>query len=299
MGTWDATLYGNDTSSDLRDNLRELFRTPLEIDAILRELTAKYAGFDDEDSEDHADLWLALADQLHTHGIARPDVFAKARAIVDSGADTNMKRDLGMDPRDLVKRERLLKDLRAKWAKPNPKPVKRKIQTKPDAFIFEIGDCLTFPITEADAALNPYVPKHDPAWEPDAYCAMGVLARGRHLGVFAWYAVARLSLRTAKRPMLERCAAAMIDSELAYAAELMGEKPRLCLFASRLTPLHGKRMQFELAGRLKPVEEAIRRDLAHVFAPGFVPGPSLSGDFFPAIGSRTASNVPLCEYLDE
>lgn len=297
MGTWGVGLYGNDTSSDVRGDVRELFRTPLEIDAIVGELTKKYAGFKNKDDEDHTDLWLALADQLHTFGVSNPKVFATARAIVDSGLDLKIKRALGMEERDLAKRERLLKDLSATWAKPHPKPVKRKIQSKPDAFIFEVGDCATFPMMEADAAINPYFAKLDPKWTPDAYGATAVLARGRHLGVFAWYAVTRLDLRTAKRPTFDRCAAAMVEVELSLVEEHMGEKPRLAIFASRLTPLHGKRMHFEIAGRLAPNEKTIREDLAAVFAPGFVPGTCLSSDFTPAIGKRMASKIPLSRYL--
>lgn len=298
MGTWSAALYGNDTSCDIRGDVREFLSTPLSADAILSELQKKYPDLDDSKSEDYADLWLALADQLHTHGIANPKVFATARAIVDNGIDLKIKRTLGMDERDLAKRERLLQDLRAKWAKPNPKPQKRKVQSKPDAFVLDVGDCVTFPMTEADAAINPYFTKHDPAWEPDAYGAFAVLARGLHLDLYAWYAVARLSLRTSKRPTFDRCAIAMIEAELSLVAEHMGEKPRIAIFAGRLKPLHVKRMAFEVAGRLTPNDKAIRDDLAGFFKPGFTPGISLSNDFTPAIGSRSASKVPLSRYLE-
>lgn len=165
MGTWSVTLYGNDTSSDMRGDVREFFATPLAPDAVLAELTKKYPALDDAESEDYPDLWLALADQLHAHGIANAKVFATARAIVDKGIDLKMKRTLGMNQRDLAKRERLLQELRTKWAKPHSKPLKRKIQSKPDAFVFEVGDCITFPMTEADAAINPYFTKHDPGME--------------------------------------------------------------------------------------------------------------------------------------
>lgn len=298
MGTWSVALYGNDTSLDVRGDIRELFRTPIDADAVVDALAKKYPAFTDKNDEEYADVWLALADQFHAYGISNPKVLSTARSIVDTGLDLKIKRALGMDERDLVKRERLLHDLRAKWAKPNPKPVKRTIKSKPDAFIFEVGDCATFPMTEADAAINPYFTKLDPRWEPDAYGALAVLARGHHLNVFAWYAVARLSLRTAKRPTLDRCAAAMVEAELSLVGEHMGEKPRLAIFASRLTPLHGKRMQFEIAGRLAPNDKAIREDLAHGFAPGIVPGTCLSNDLTPAIGSRTASNIPLSRYLE-
>jgi hypothetical protein len=297
MGTWSVALYGNDTSSDIRGDVRELLRTPIDTDAIVGELSKKYPGFNNKSDEEYSDLWLALADQFHAYGIADSKVTATARTIVDTGLDLEIKRNLGMDERDLAKRERVLAELRAKWAKPNPKPAKRKVQTKPDAFLFEIGDCATFPMTEADAALNPYFAKLDPKWKPDVYGAMAVLARGHHRGVFAWYSVARLALRTAQRPALDRCAAAMVEAELGLVEEHMGEKPRLAIFASRLTPLHAKRMQFEVAGRLRPNDQAIREDLADVFKHGFVPGTCLSNDFTPAIGSRMASNIPLSRYL--
>jgi hypothetical protein len=296
MGTWSTALYGNDASSDIRGDLKELFTTPLPIDAILAKLRAKYA-LDDENNEDYADLWLALADQLHTHGIVAPKVFATARAIIDKGIDLKVKRALEMDERDLAKRASLLKELRAKWAKPHPKPQKRKIQSKADAFVFEIGDCVTFPMTEGDSMV--LAGKYDKGWEPDAYGAFAVLARGLHMDLYAWYAVARLHLRTAKRPRLERCAAAMIESELGYGAELMGEQPRIAIFDGRLKPAHAKRLGLEVAGRLKPIDKAIRDDLHHVFKPDFMPGPSLEGCFLREIGSYTASKTPIYQYLNE
>jgi hypothetical protein len=298
MGTWSVTLYGSDAASDLRDQVRELLRTPLEVSAIIKTLSTGFPGLQNKDDEEYSDLWLALADQFHRHAVPARDVLATAASIIDDGLDLRMKQTLGMSDPDLAKRRRMLDELRRKWATPHPKPVARKVQAQPDAFIFEPGDCVCYPVKETGRTINPYFarPEADPDWRHDGYGAMAVLTRGHYLGTFAWYGFARLGLLTPDKPALDRCAAAMVDSQTTTLAQRMGEKPELCIYASRLTPAWGRKMRFEILGRFVLNEAVIREDLAAFLGPRFVPGPCLAGELS-GFGLREPSTIPLARYV--
>jgi hypothetical protein len=298
MGTWSVALYGSDAASDIRDQVRELLRTPLDVNAIVETLTASFPGLQNKDDEEHSDLWLVLADQFHRHAVPAREVLATAASIIDGGLDLQMKRTLGMTEQDLIKRGKVLKELRSKWATPHPKPVARKIQAKPDALIFEIGDCVCYPVKNTGKTINPYFPRPeaDPDWRQDGYGAMTVLTRGHYLGTFAWYGFARLALFTPDKPGLDACATAMVDSQTTTLAQRMGEKPELCIYASRLTPAWGRKMRFEVLGRFVPDDPVIREDLAAFFGPGFVPGICLAGELS-GFGLREPSTIPLSRYV--
>jgi len=298
MGTWSVTLYGNDAAADVRGDIKDLLRAPLDEAGIVAALTETHPGLDDKTDEEYCDLWLAVADQLHAYGVAAPAVFATATTIIDTGLDLDMKRSLGMDDRSLARRATLLDELRAKWARPHPKPSKRRIQSKPDAFVFEAGDCVAYPVSKVGATINPYFAKAeaDPQWAQDGFGAMAILTRGHRHGVFAWYAVARLSLRGASPPPLADCAAAMIEAESSLVEDRMGEKPRLAVFASRLSPLFAKKMRCAVVGRLDPDVAAIRGDFGVFFSPSFVPGVCLASELSGCIGTRSPSSVPLARY---
>jgi hypothetical protein len=293
-----VALYGSDAASDIRDSVRELFKAPFDGDEIVAALKQTHPNLGDKADEDYADMWLVLADQFHSHAVKAPLVFATAKAIIADDLDIKMKRTLGMTERDVAKRAKLLTELSAKWAKPHPKPTKRKVQAKPDAFVFDVGDCAVFPVKESGKTINPYFgkPESDPDWRHEGYGAMGVLARGHYLDVFAWYAFARLSLFAPEKATLAECAAAMVDSQTTTLDQRMGVKPQLCIFMSRLTPAHARKMRFEVAGQLVPNEKAIHEDAAAFFAPGAVPGVCLAGELS-GFGTREPSKIALSRYL--
>jgi hypothetical protein len=300
MGVWSTALYGGDAALDLRDEVKDLLRAPLDEDGLLAILRVRHPGLDETSDEDHADLWLALADQLHLHAVAAPKALATARAIIDGGLDLDVKRGLGMSEADLKKRAKILDALAAKWATPHPKPTKRKVQDKPEALLFEAGDCLAYPVSPGGAAINPYFAsaEKDPSWTPGGYGAAVVLARGLYCGVFAWYAVARLALTSAEPPTLAACAGAQVDSQSSPLAAQLQEQPELSIAAGRLPPNHAKRLRLATVGRLAVDEKAVREDLAAVFAPDFTPAPSLA-DALSAWGTRAPSSIPVARYANQ
>jgi len=184
-------------------------------------------------------------------------------------------------------------------AQPHPRPFKRKVQSKPDALVFDAGDCVTFPVSKSGGTINPYFAKaeDDRLWTPDGFGAMAVLGRGHRHGIFAWYAVARLSLRSGQKPPLAKCAAAMIEAESSLVDDRMGEKPRLAVFGGRLTPLVARKMRCEVVGRLEPNHAVIREDFGVFFTPTFVSGVCLANELTGYVGTRRPSTVPLTRYL--
>lgn len=297
MGTWSTALYGSDAANDIRENVKELLRTPLDEDGIFEKLAQTYPNLKNKTDEEYPDMWLALADQFHAHGLKAAKAFVTANAIIDTGLDLKTKRACGMVERDLKKRAKLLEELRAKWAKPHPKPAKRKVQETPDAFVFEAGDCIVYPVKDTGRTLNPDLakPESDRDWNHHGFGVAVVLARGRHLDTFAWYAVARLSHLRLAKPTLDDCANAMIDSQTTVLSQRLGGKPALCIDASRLAPLQARKMKIEAIGRLVPNDKTIREDMAALFKPGFTPGMCLANELS-GFGIRAPSKVPLSRY---
>jgi hypothetical protein len=76
----------------------------------------------------------------------------------------------------------------------------------------------------------------------------------------------------------------------------VGEKPRLAVFGSRLSPLFARKMRCEVVGRLEPNDAVIRRDFGVFFSPSFVPGTCLANELSGLIGTRRPSTVPLSRY---
>jgi hypothetical protein len=298
MGVWSTSLYGSDAAGDIRDSLRDVLRAPLDADGIVAILTTMFPTLAKPDDEEYSDMWLALADQLHRYGVAAPGVFHTADAIIGSGSDIQTKRALGMSEADLATRAKVLTGLRAKWSRPNSKPHARKVQSTPQPFLFEIGDCVSYPVKDTGRTLRPDLakPTVDPDWSHAAYGAMGVLTRGHYLGVFAWYGVARLNLFATSMPDLAACAAGMIETETTVLGQRMGQKPSLCVFGSRLTAAHGRKMQMEAVGRLTANETLIRAEHGMFFEPSFVPGVCLANELS-GVGTRAASSIPLSRYL--
>ena len=82
---------------DLKGTFAAVLRAPLSDDEVLAELWAslgKGAG-----EMDALDYWVVLADQLERHGIPRPEIFERAIAIIESGEDVAMLKELEAEPK--------------------------------------------------------------------------------------------------------------------------------------------------------------------------------------------------------
>jgi hypothetical protein len=196
MGTWGVGPYSNDTAADLRDEFKGVIRAPWDGDKLHAWALANYPSAADTNDDEFSDLRLVLADLFWTYGIEHPPTIESAQRIIADGTDLAAKRALGMGERDLRKRANVLDGLADKLRTDNPKPRARRILTKPERFVLEVGDCLLYPTSQGHIR-NPYVgPRMEERfvaahrWDADGWGAALVLMRYYRYGVFARYVIA-------------------------------------------------------------------------------------------------------------
>lgn len=263
MGTWGVGLYENDDAADLREDFREVVRAPWDGERLLQWAVEQFPAAADPADTSYTDVRLAIADLFWVYGIDHPAVRADAIQLVESGADLAAKRSLGMNDRDLDRRSRLLRQLVDKWSAPNPKPRRRNVRERPEPFVFEVGDCLTYP-TDTGRVRNPYVtPAREKQffgmhpWTPDGWAAAIVLARHHRFETFPRYLVAVLGYDGQARPDPERFRAL----DILHSKTFMPTPLRRVHLVST-KPLHLKRMGVEVIGNLPVAEHRVREAFA-------------------------------------
>ena len=210
MGTWGTGLYQNDNAADLKAEFKLYAGLELSPDALLRTLAERAGVLLEEPCED-ADasaFWLAMADQYHAHGLEHPMVFERAIGLIDDGTDITLQTELGLSPADQTRRARVLAELREKWAHP-PRKIRKIKRLKPEPFLMQIGEVLTYPTMATDARYKPLgtIDIANYAFKPDAVNAFVVLGTHRVFhGTFARYFIAPLVMfYEHSLPTLETC----------------------------------------------------------------------------------------------
>ena len=90
MGTWNASINGNDTAQDLKSEYQAAFfyndvETALaKIDAYVRN------DFNESDEEEWTSYYYSLADFMWKHGILTDEVRNRAVEMIDSGFGLNV-----------------------------------------------------------------------------------------------------------------------------------------------------------------------------------------------------------------
>lgn len=147
MGSWNATINGNDTAQDLKLEYQAAFfyndtETALaKIDAYVRSI------FDETDEEEWCNYYYSLADYMWKHGILTGPVRERAVAMIDAGFGLELWADAGT--KTLEKRRKALADFRSKLL--SPQPPKKKIRL--DLYltpIYEAGDVVAIQLQTAD-----------------------------------------------------------------------------------------------------------------------------------------------------
>jgi hypothetical protein len=262
MGVFGTGLYSGDFAMDLRSAISAVARLPYDTDKltdILCESEPTVAN--NPNDEDHNTFWLVIADQFAKRGIVCDRVRDKALAMIDSGADVTMLEKRGMNPSDLKKRQKMLKEVRERIAAPAADGRPRPVLKKPQVLLMELGDVLVYP-TFGGRCINPYFASREldrrgtitPAWKQDGWAAMVIVDRGRAFDFLAWYRPLTISRATAHKPTLE---------------ELHGHVLWRLARPGTCSPLHFKRMEFEKIGTLPIDNEKLRRSF-----PGMRPGTS-------------------------
>ena len=152
MGTWNASINGNDTAQDLKSEYQAAFfyndvETALaKIDAYVRR------AFDESDEEEWASYYYSLSEFMWKHGILTDEVRNRAVEMIDSGFGLDIWEAEGKSI--LNKRKKVLAEFREKLLSPQPpkKKIRFNLHMKP---IFQTGDLIALQLKTLD--------KHYPA----------------------------------------------------------------------------------------------------------------------------------------
>lgn len=152
MGTWNASISGNDTAQDLKSEYQAAFfyndvETALaKIDAYVRSM------FDESDEEEWSCYYYSLAEFMWKHGILTDEVRNRAVEMIDSGFGLDIWEAEGKAI--LNKRKKVLAEFRGKLLSPQPpkKKIRFNLHMKP---IFQTGDLVALQLKTLD--------KHYPA----------------------------------------------------------------------------------------------------------------------------------------
>jgi hypothetical protein len=257
LGAWGPGLYSCDVALDLKADIASMVRLPVDEETLVGRIRALWPCADEPDDEDHTDFWLVLADQLHGYGIACPPVLERARKIIESETDLEVKQSLEMAPGDLKKRAAVLAKIGAKLAAPHPKPRGRRLLHVPEPFVLDAGACLAY-CTQDGNAPNVYMRQSDidRTFMPNGWGAFIVLARAHKLGYFARHLVARLAVEPKIKPTRESCAASRLSAnKFAWSRE----PPTPAVAWVDVTKPHLKKLGADPLGTLAVDGDAVRR----------------------------------------
>jgi hypothetical protein len=140
MGTWNASITGNDTAQDLRSEYTAAFYYYDVTEAVSKiDEYVRREMFDDTDQEEWCNYYYSLADFMWKKGILTDDVREKAIKMIDDGFGLELWAEAGT--KTLAARKQKLADFKKHLL--SIMPEKKKI--KPDAHtkrIFEDGDLI-------------------------------------------------------------------------------------------------------------------------------------------------------------
>lgn len=152
MGTWNASINGNDTAQDLRSEYQAAFLYN-DVETALAKLDAYVRhDFDETDEEEWSCYFYSLAEFMWKHGILTDGIRDRAIEMIDAGFGLEIWEAEGKST--LNKRKKVLAEFRKKLLSPQPprKKIRISIHTKP---IFETGNLIALQLKTLD--------KHYPA----------------------------------------------------------------------------------------------------------------------------------------
>jgi hypothetical protein len=208
VGTWGTGIYANDAAADLKSTFGSIVRLPIDTAGILELLAEAAPSLLDPEDEDHTSCWFVVADRLHRYGIEDEPTITRVRQYITSGKDLEMMARLGMSPADLRSRAKVLDSFLLKLSTPRAQPSKRRVLKKPQPFVLGVGDLVTFPVKDGDAA-NAYCASWEEEWfEPNGYGAALVLNLGHSYEYLAWYSITILDTTWPTAPSADDCLSA-------------------------------------------------------------------------------------------
>jgi hypothetical protein len=237
MGAWGVGLYANDVAADLKTTIASVLRLPLSPEDALKVLVEAEPSLADPADESYTDAWFVVADRFHRYGIEHEPTHELVRQLIADGTDLRRKAELGLGESDLRARARVIAQLQQRLVTPHPKPFKTGRLKRPQEFVVDVGDVVTYPTMDGVSA-NPYFKDWASArFSPDGYGVALVAERGRTFGYLAWYTMAVVAATWPAAPSLDVC---------------LGERVSE-LHAGTLSRSHFTRMALDRVGRVEIV----------------------------------------------
>ena len=111
MGTWNATIFGNDTSLDIKDEFYERYNRGEEPNNIKSELSL------DIDDDDRFNVMFALGHCLWEAGQLDESFLSDIEKAIDNKEDLAVAEELGADKNFLKKRDAYLEKFLEEYTK--------------------------------------------------------------------------------------------------------------------------------------------------------------------------------------
>ena len=138
MGTWDATIFGNDTSLDIKEEFFERYNRGEDANTIKNELTSDL--YDD----DMYDVLFALAHCLWEVGQLDDEFLLEIKEIIINKEDLELAEELGADSKFLKQRSVHLEKFLEKISVKKENPKKRSAPPVPVESKYRNGAVMVF-----------------------------------------------------------------------------------------------------------------------------------------------------------
>ena len=235
MGAWGVGLYANDLAADLKTTIASVLRLPLSPDDVVKVLAEAEPALADPADDGYTDAWFVVADRFHRYGIDHAPTVQLVRRLIRDRTDLRRKAELGLGAGDLRARGKVVDELQRRLTTPHPKPFRTGRVKKPQAFVVEVGDVVSYPTMDGKSA-NPYFKDWASArFTPNGYGAALVAERGRAFGYLAWYTMTVLDATWPTAPSLGECMSRCVGQ----------------LYAGTLSRSHLARMALDRVGNVE------------------------------------------------
>ncbi|ASS37929.1 hypothetical protein [Mogibacterium pumilum] len=194
MGTWNATIFGNDTSLDIKDEFYERYNRGEEPNNIKSELSL------DIDDDDRFNVMFALGHCLWEVGQLDEAFLSDIEKVINNKEDLAVAEELGADKNFLKKRDAYLEKFLEKISVKKEKPKKRVAPPVPVESKYKNGAVMIF------------------KYEDGFYGAL-IAVNGSFFDKETYYHYLQTDIRTSSKPTVEDVKKARIIDPSFHSAE--------------------------------------------------------------------------------
>ena len=144
MGTWSATIFGNDTSEDVKDEFYQKYNNDEKIEKIIVDILQEYSESLDDMNEDKTNIFFALAYCLWEVNGLSESFLNDIDTLIKSDEDTKILKSLDAENSFLKSREKAIIKFWDKINTPCKTPKKRVKPPVEIESIYRNGACLAF-----------------------------------------------------------------------------------------------------------------------------------------------------------